>query len=286
MNDARAERDTAAEARRAISDTLRIPLAARALGATLFPRMAVGDARAREALARLGDDGRLWLEDRHSVYGVLSRTRIFRGIAAAYLARDPAGHVVNLGCGLSHYFQWLDNGRAHMTDADLPDVVAQRRELLGPPGDRNTLAGVDLCEPGWWDRLELPPTRTGAPVCLMSEGVLMYLQPAVVEAVLAEFGDRAPAGSVFAFDAMCWLAAGRARRHPSVRHTGAEFAWGPRRIADVTRPHSRLRLAAAHKVMEGYGLPYSLFGPAFRFVLGVPFYALYELHAANAPRRD
>lgn len=271
----------AAVAAHAVSDTLRIPLAARALGETLFPRMAVHDACAADALARLGDDGSLWLKDRHSVYGILSRTRVFRDLAQAYLKRHPAGRVVNLGCGLSHYFQWLDNGEARMTDADLPDVIALRREVLGPPGPRHELLEVDLCRLGWWDRLGLPPGRGAAPVFLMSEGVLMYLQPDAVSSILAEFGERAPPGSVFAFDAMCWLAAGRAKQHPSVRHTRAEIAWGPRRARDLTRPHPRLRLAATHQVMEGYGWPYSVIGPASRLLLGVPFYALYELRAGD-----
>lgn len=266
----------------AVPSTLRIPLAARALGDTLFPRMAVGDAHAGRWLAAMGDDGRQWLEDRASVYGVLARTRVFRELASSHLSRHPAGHVVNLGCGLSHYFQWLDNGRSRMTDADLPEVVDLRRRLAGSPGERQMLAELDLCRPGWWDRLHLAPGRGSEPVFLMSEGVLMYLPPASVTAILAEFGERAPAGSVFAFDAMCWLAAGRARQHPSVRHTQAEFTWGPRRPSDLTRPHPRLRLAAVHQVMEGYNPLYAAMGSAFRLLLGVPFYALYELRAEDA----
>lgn len=277
-----AQRARATLAAHAVSDTLRIPLAGRALGDALFPEIAVNDVCARAALKRLGDDGSRWLKDRHSVYGVLARTRIFRDLARTYLARQPAGHVVNLGSGLSHYFQWLDNGRARMTDADLADVIALRRDLLGPPGDRHVLSDLDLDQPGWWDRLGLPRDRAAEPVFVMCEGVLMYLQPGTVAAVLSEFGERAPAGSVFAFDAMCWLVAGRARRHPSVRHTQAEFAWGPRRTADVARAHPRLQLAAAHKVMEPYGLPYSILGPLTRRLLGVSFYALYELQARDA----
>lgn len=41
----------------AVPSTLRIPLAARALGDALFPAVAVGDAQAARLLAALGDDG-------------------------------------------------------------------------------------------------------------------------------------------------------------------------------------------------------------------------------------
>jgi len=274
---AEAQVHAAAVTAHAVSNTLRIPLAARALGDTLFPQVAVKDASAREALALLGDDGSLWLKQRSTVYGVLSRTCIFRDLALDFLKSHPGGQMVNLGCGLSHYFQWLDNGQAHMTDADLPDVIALRREFLGNTGERHTLAEIDLCQPGWWKKLDLPSGRGAASVFLMCEGVLMYLPPQVVSEVLAEFGAHAPGGSVFAFDAMCWLATGQARHHPAVRHTRAEIAWGPRRPADLLKPHPRLRLAATHRVMKGYGLPYSLVEPVFRLLLRVPLYAIYEL---------
>ncbi|WP_159914173.1 class I SAM-dependent methyltransferase [Pantoea sp. 18069] len=265
----------------AVPSTLRIPLAARAFGDAMFPALALGDAHAGRILTALGDDGLAWLRDRHSIYGVLARTRRFRELAAQFLAAHPAGHLVNLGCGLSHYFQWLDNGQARMTDADLPEVLAIRRTLLPVAGERHEVLPLDLTVPDWWDRLGLPATRDGAPVFLLCEGVLMYLQPAQVQAILRTFGERAPAGSSFAFDAMCWLAIGRAKQHPSVKHTAAEFHWGPRRLPELTQAHARLRLAGTFHLMEGYGLPYSLIGPTFRMLFGVPFYALYALQTQD-----
>ncbi|MFT3717827.1 class I SAM-dependent methyltransferase [Pseudorhodoferax sp.] len=264
--------------------TLRIPLAARAHGDALFPQVAIGDVHARAWLDAIGDDGQDWLDDRPSVYGVLARTRVFRERALDYLARHPAGQVVNLGCGLSHYFQWLDNGRCRMVEGDLEEVVAIRRQLPGggPDGRRHRLAVLDIGQPGWWDRLGLAPDRQGAPVFLMCEGVLMYLPPATVRGILAEFGARAPAGSVFVFDALSGLASGNARLHASVRHTAAEFSWGPLRIAELTAPHGRLQLEAVHMVMEGYDPLYAVMGHSFRLFMGVPFYALYELHAQHA----
>lgn len=274
---AQEEVKAAADNLSAVPSTLRIPLAARALGHTLFPQHGVDDRFAAQALNALGDEGQQWLRDRHSIYGTLARTRCFRSQAKAFLARHPGAHVVNLGCGLAHYVQWLDDGHMRMTDADLPEVLALRRQLLPWELERYALREVDLNDTRWWDSLELPATREEQALFLFSEGVFMYLQPQTVSSVLQTFGERAPAGSVLAFDAMCWLAAGRARQHPSVRHTDAQFHWGPRRIADIASAHPRLQLLAAHQVMESYGLPYSVMVPAFRFLTGVPFYAVYCL---------
>lgn len=265
----------------AVPSTLRIPLAARAFGDALFPQVAVGDAHAAPMLAALGDDGRQWLNDRPSIYGVLARTRRFRERAAEFLASHPAGHVVNLGCGLSHYFQWLENGQARMTDADLPEALSIRRELLPAVGDRHQLRELDLTASDWWDTLDLPAGHDAPPVFLFCEGVLMYLKPDAVQAVLKTFGECAPLGSSFAFDARCWLAAGRAKQHLSGKHTAAEIHWGPRRLAELTAPHPRLRLVGTHLVMDGYGFPYALMGPTFRAIFGVPFYAVYVLRTQD-----
>lgn len=261
----------------AVPSTLRIPLAARALGDTLFPQMAVDDRHAASALARMGDDGQQLLRDRQSVYGVLGRTRRFRDQALAFVALHPDAHVVNLGCGLSDYLQWIDNARMHMIDADLPEVMAIRCDILPSRHERHLLAELDLTTPDWWDRLDLPSSRDGKPVFLMSEGVFMYLEPAIVDAALATFGERAPAGSLLTFDAMCWLAMGRAKHHTSVKHTDAQFHRGPRKLADLTAPHPRLTLASVHQVMGGYSLFYTLLQPTFRAIAGVPFYAVYTL---------
>ena len=261
----------------AVPSTLRIPLAARALGDTLFPQLAVDDRYAAEALARMGDDGQQWLQDRQSVYGLLARTRRFRDQAREFVAHHPDAQVVNLGCGLSDYLQWIDNGRMTLTDADLPEVMAIRREILPSRHERHVLAELDLTAPDWWEGLGLPASRDERPVFLMSEGVFMYLEPATVHAALASFGERAPAGSLFTFDVMCWLTAGRARYHGSVKHTDAEFHWGPRKLADLTAPHPRLTLQAAHQVMGGFNLFYKLLQPTFKTITGVPFYAVYAL---------
>jgi len=267
----------------AVPSTLRIPLAARASGDAMFPQVAVRDAYAAGILERIRDDGHALPEDRATIYGILSRTRRFRSLAQEFLKQHPGARVVNMGCGLSHYFQWLDDGKSRMTDADLPEVLDLRRELIPEAHERHDVRTLDLTAADWWDQLGLPRKRNAQPVFLFTEGVFMYLEPAQVQAVLATFGERAPAGSVLAFDAMCWLAVGRARQHPSVRATGAEFRWGIRRAAELAQAHPRLQLVATYRVLEGIGMPYTLFAPMVMLLLGVPLYAVYALKATDAP---
>lgn len=261
----------------AVASTLLIPLAARAHGDAMWPRVALGDAHAARLLAALGADASPFLAHRASVFGVLVRSAVFRSRAQDFFGRRPATIGASLGAGLGHYFQWLDNGHNRWVDADVPEVTQLRDRLLPCAGPRRVNAPVDLAQPGWWRRLGLPTGRDALPVLLICEGVSMFLQPAQMAALLHEIGAFAPPGTRLLVDVMNSLAIGRARRHPSVRHTGAEFHWGMRRLDELTAPHRRLRIDAVHPVMERYGWPYSVLGPAFRFVFGVPFYAVVEL---------
>ena len=265
----------------AVPFTLLIPLAARALGDAMFPAKAVHDVYAAQALRSLDTDVSLFLDDRISVYGVLSRTRIFCDLARHFFSRFPDALGVNLGCGLSHYFQWLDQHTNQWLDADLPQVMALRKQLLPAGGKRLRHAEVDISQPGWWARLKLPRQRDGVPVLLICEGVLMYLEPAQVQSVLREFGENAPAGSELLCDTLCWMAVGCAALHPSVRHTQAQFRWGPRRLADFTAPHPRLVVRSEHAVTEGYDFSLSLIEASFRALYGVQMYGITRLEVSH-----
>jgi O-methyltransferase involved in polyketide biosynthesis len=265
-----------------LESTLLIPLTARALGERLFPRMAVHDAHAAAALAGLQAQVDCFLQDRLSIYGVLARTRIIRRLAQGFFERHPLGWGLNLGCGLACYFQWLDNGRNHWLDADLPHVMQLRQQLLVPPGPRHREATLDLRCPHWWQTLGLPK-RKPQPVLLLLEGVLMYQTADQVRQVLREFAEHAPPGSELISDSLSWLAVGAAAHHPSVCHTGAQFRWGPRRMSDFTEAHPRLRLLSEHAVLDGYNAACAWMCASFRAVWGVPVYGVVRLGLNDAP---
>lgn len=237
----------------AVPSTLLIPLAARAYGAQLYPWLDCHDVDARHLLDCLQTDWRPLLQDRVAVLNVLWRTRVIKAWAEAFFIRYPAATGVALGCGLSHYFQWLDTGANRWIDADLPEVRTLREALLPPARDRRINAVVDLARPGWWDALHLPAADAAAPLFLVCEGVLMYLPPAQVRAILTEFAERAPAGSVFALDAISHRGVGQARHSVSVGPTGAEFRWGLHQIDELRDIHPRLSVAESRSVSECYG---------------------------------
>ena len=236
-----------------VQQTLIIPLVARALGGGLYPGHACGDEQASRLLRTLEIDGQAYLADRPTVLNVLWRTRLIRECAQAFFVEHPKAWGINLGCGLTDYFQWLNNGQNTWLDADLAEVMALRKTLLPAQMPRLRAGTADLQQPGWWQRLRLPKRATAQPVLLLIEGVLLYFQPDEVRAVLQEFAEAAPAGSVLVLDTMARCAVGQAQWHASVGRTQAQFRWGIGQMQELTACHPRLQLRQSHSVAPSHG---------------------------------
>ena len=72
-----------------------------------------------------------YLVDRPTVLNIPWRTKVIRDTGLAFSHATPRPGV-NLGCGLSQYFQWLDNGRNTWLDTDMRPSMELRRRLLPP----------------------------------------------------------------------------------------------------------------------------------------------------------
>ncbi|MER5635605.1 class I SAM-dependent methyltransferase [Kitasatospora sp. NPDC002227] len=107
-----------------------------------------------------------------------------------FLAREPRGTVVCLGEGLETQYWRVDNGRAQWLTVDLPEMVALREELL-PPGPRQRYLAADVTEPGWAEEVD-----RGREVLVSAQGLLMYLRPAQVRALIAGCAEQFPGGSL------------------------------------------------------------------------------------------
>ncbi len=237
----------------AVPSTLLIPLVARAKGASIFPWLDPGDSQAQHVLQDMGTHVMALLQDRPSVLNVLWRTQLIKEIGRAFFERYPQALGVNLGAGLSDYFQWLNNGHNRWLDTDLEDVVSLRHALLSAPCAEAKDASIDLSQHGWWQHLPFKGHGKPQPLLLVCEGVLMYLTPTQVQTVLQEIGDHAPEGSELVCDFMTPLGIGHTALAPSVAGTGAQFLWGAHNGLEVARLHPRLELVAQHTAAEAYG---------------------------------
>ncbi|MQS10936.1 class I SAM-dependent methyltransferase [Streptomyces kaniharaensis] len=167
------------------------------------------------------------------------RAACFDREVADFLARNPRGTVVCLGEGLETQAWRVDNGRARWLTVDLPEVAALRERLL-PPDERHRIFPCSATDPRWMD--EVDPAQG---VLISTQGLLMYLRPTEVRALIAACAERFP-GASFVLDAVPrWFSARATQGRLRDRHYQAP----PMPFGMNADEHGKL--ATAHPAVTG-----------------------------------
>ena len=174
---------------RGIQETLLIPLWARATE-TLRADGILQDPLALTLMRQLDYDfSRIgWSPVMQT--GIAIRTEILDRAVRAFLQIFPDALVLNLASGLDTRFFRLDNGQMNWLNLDLPEALALRQQLL-PDGPRHaSLAGSVLAD-DWCARIPRAPH-----MLVIIEGLLMYLTPAEMQAVLCRLAEHFPGARI------------------------------------------------------------------------------------------
>lgn len=119
------------------------------------------------------------------------RARCFDQQVRRFLDGHPQGTVVALGEGLETQFWRMDNGQIRWLTVDLPEVIDLRRRLLPTSSPRQRTLCCSALDPRWMDEVD-----TGHGVLVTAQGLLMYLQPSEVHALVAACARRFPGGAL------------------------------------------------------------------------------------------
>ncbi|HEY8079639.1 MAG TPA: class I SAM-dependent methyltransferase [Labilithrix sp.] len=211
-----------------VAKTMFIPLWARAVEMRKR-RPLVRDLRAAEICADVAYDFGTLRHAYGTQIGCVLRGMLYDAWVAGWLARNPGGTIVELGAGLTTRFDRIDDGRAHWVDVDLPHAIALRRRYFAPAA-RRELVAASVVDPRLPDAIKraAPP-----PYLFVSEGMLMYLDPAEVRALFRRLAD-AFAPTEIAFDSIAPIVVRHQRLHDSMRHMmDAPFRWGIKDARDI-----------------------------------------------------
>ncbi len=206
-------------------ETLMLPLYGRYRANQMYPQL-FKDTTAKEIIDSIDYD--IEQSDMGKgpqfVYGL--RQDVAERKAKAFLAENPEGILVNLGCGLDTIFDHIDNGRCRKVNVDFPEVIEFRQNLFGQR-ERETNIGKDANDHTWMDDIGYVP---GDSVFIMSLGVLFYFQPEDVRKLVDAIGRHFP-GAVMCFDYE--NAKMLARSNKAVIKTGNKGAWMPFSMEDA-----------------------------------------------------
>jgi O-methyltransferase involved in polyketide biosynthesis len=179
------------------------------------------------------------------------RTKCFDREVRRFLQRHPAGTVVALGEGLETQFWRVDNGAVRWVGVDLPEVEELRARLL-PSADRVTSRGESVTDLGWLEEL------AGGPTLITAQGLLMYLRPEEVDAIVIGIAAALPGGGDFVFDAMAPWAVTRSRSGKLSHggYTPPPWDWGldDAEARRLTALSPRIEEIRALRIPRGRGL--------------------------------
>ena len=221
----------------AVQETLFIPLLARARAAQrrhplLRDPKAVQIAGSVQVDAKYGRGAGGWV--------TVLRTVLMDAWVRDFLARNPAGTVVEIGAGLNSRFERVDNGQVHWIDLDLPDSIELRRRFFADSGRRRMVAASVTSEE-WLPIVAQSP----GPYFFAADGVLVYLTEEQVTTLLTRIKNHFPNARI-ALDTFPRRTVGQQRKLAARRGIPARFAWA----CDDPRSLERLGL----RVVESTGL--------------------------------
>lgn len=256
-------------------ETLLIPLYTKAQpGNPIF-----FDPKAQDILNQVDYDFTRLRVPYKTVILICQRAKKMDAVSRDFLAQQPSGVVLHLGCGLDNRFWRVDNGKVDWYDLDMPPVIELRKQFF-PVSDRYHLIASSVTDLGWMALVK----AANRPVLVVVEGLLMYLSEVEVKHLLLQLHDTFPGCRLIA-DVFSRMTARSATQHPSLKHTGASIGWGIDDPSEIESWSSGIHLIeewfftqdpALDYLSPGYRLAYKLAG-AFKMVQRAHRIVYYQL---------
>jgi methyltransferase (TIGR00027 family) len=126
------------------------------------------------------------------VVHITLRAKKYDEYALSFLAKNPDGILVNLGCGMDSRFLRIDNGRLTCFDLDLPEMIGFKKQFYEET-ERYHLIAASVFDYAWMDQVAKIGKR---PVLFMAEGVFMYLDGEKVKDLILKLQSHFPASEL------------------------------------------------------------------------------------------
>ncbi|MFI6595815.1 class I SAM-dependent methyltransferase [Nonomuraea sp. NPDC050536] len=167
----------------------------------------LADTMADEIVRKLGYDCDRFHMSTNPILLIAQRAKKLDEVAAGFIARNPGAIGLDLGAGLdSRVFRLDPPPGVDWYDVDFPDVITARQRVLPErPGAHGI--GTDLTDPHWLDAVP-----TGRPAVIVADGLLAFLTPDDMIALMNRLIDHFPHGEI-AFNGYSRFAIWAAKRY-------------------------------------------------------------------------
>ena len=183
----------------------------------------------------------------------IARCKRFDEIITGFLADNPDGTIVNIGCGLDTTYERINNQTVKWFDLDLPDVIDLRRKFLNETDNRRFIAS-SFIDSNWLDEI-----KTENKVLFISTGVFVYFEESVIKEFIIKIADRFKGSELF-FDVTS--PKGVQIANQVIKDAGLDsnsfFTWGLKDRTVITNWDKRLSLINTYYTFKIKGLRLSL----------------------------
>jgi O-methyltransferase involved in polyketide biosynthesis len=196
---------------------------------TRRPNGAFHDEKAVEMFNRIDADFSKLIMQRHDEIAVIIRMKRFDKHVHDFLARNPDGVVVHIGCGLDTRYERIGNNRVEWFDLDVPEVMELRNKLISTNATHYHSITSSVFETNWL--VELQPFRS-RPFLFIAEGVFPYFEEMQVKELFLHLHDRFP-GCEVVCDAHTPFVIWADNLHLAIARVKARLKWKLRDPRDV-----------------------------------------------------
>lgn len=166
-----------------VADTLYIPLTARVYVSKRFPEYFY-DEKSLSIENAIPDDSIARKSNEYVQMASVARYYNFDEMTKAFMEKHGRCNVINLGAGLETAYFRLKPKDAVFYEMDFPEVIAERRRVLGE-ADNEILIPGDLFNLAWADGID-----TELPSLLVVSGVFQYCHQAQILTFINEVKER------------------------------------------------------------------------------------------------
>jgi O-methyltransferase involved in polyketide biosynthesis len=173
-----------------MQESLFLTLCGRALDNRL-PHPILADTMADELVRKLDYDYDKFHLSASPILNIALRAKKLDEVARNFTTRHPDAVALDLGAGLdTRLFRIAPPPTVDWYDVDYPEVIAARQQLLPERTNAHGI-GADLTDPNWLDAIP-----TGRPAVIVADGLLAFLTPDAMIALLNRLIGHFPSGEV------------------------------------------------------------------------------------------
>lgn len=175
-----------------VSNTLFIPLTARIYVSKRFPNYFY-DGKCLEIEKLIPEELLVSKSNQYQNFANASCFYNMDRIAKEFIEKNGECNIVNLGCGLETNYYRIKNDKATFYELDLPEVIEERRKILGETSKDICLA-YSMFDLKWCSKID-----KRKPTLVTARGVFEYFEVDEIIKLLKDLSKELP-GSEVVFD--------------------------------------------------------------------------------------